>query len=409
VDRSILLYALGAGLLAALVTNLVVPLVARIAVALRAMDAPSERKLQAGAVPRLGGLAIMLGMASGIGVAAITHWGRLVRSVERRDLLALAVGTALVFLAGAADDLVGVTPGKKFVVELFAACLLVRVGWSFQVLRLPGVGEVTLGIAAAPVSLLWIVGVTNAINLIDGLDGLASGVVAIISTSLLCYATLQGGAGTVFLMAVTAGACLGFLRHNWEPARIFMGDSGSLTLGFLLGAMSLHSSIKAPAAVAILVPILALGLPVMDTLLVMGVRFLDRSRGPFAARFLRMFHADRQHLHHLLAHFGGRRARIVGVIYAVVVCFCAMALVVAITGANLLGVALIVVEFAVIFGMRQMGLAMEARRIALQRKEEIKIDVLGHPPAAPALAPDPPVALPLATPSNVTPLRRRAR
>ncbi len=395
-ERSILLYALGAGLLAALVTNLAVPLVARLAIALRAMDAPDERKLQAGAVPRLGGLAIILGMASGIGVAAITHWARLARSIERRDLLALAAGTALVFLVGAVDDVVGVTPGRKLLVELFAATLLVRLGWSFEVLRLPGMGEVRLGLAAAPVSLLWIVGVTNAINLIDGLDGLASGVVTIISTSLLCYATLQGSAGTVLLMAVTAGACLGFLRHNWEPARIFMGDSGSLSLGFLLGAMSLHSSIKAPAAVAILVPILALGVPVMDTLLVMAVRFLDRSHGPLAARFLRMFRADRNHLHHLLSHFGTRRGRIVGVIYAVVVCFCAMALLVAITGANLLGVALVVVEFAVIFGMRQMGLAMAARRLASQQKEEIKVDVLGHPPAA-------------APPSNVSPLRRRAR
>jgi UDP-GlcNAc:undecaprenyl-phosphate GlcNAc-1-phosphate transferase len=253
--------------------------------------------------------------------------------------------------------------------------------------------------------------VTNAINLIDGLDGLASGVVAIISTSLLCYATLQGGSGTVILMAVTAGACLGFLRHNWEPARIFMGDSGSLTLGFLLGAMSLHSSIKAPAAVAILVPILALGVPVMDTLLVMAVRFLDRSRGPLAARFLRMFHADRKHLHHLLSHFGTRRARIVGVIYAVVLCFCAMALVVAITGANLLGVALVVVEFAVIFGMRQLGLAMEARRIARLQKEEVKLEVLGHlpAPAHPSLTVVPPPRAADPAVPDAAPIRRWAR
>jgi len=273
------------------------------------------------------------------------------------------------------------------------------------VLRLPGIGQVSLGHAAVPVSLLWIVGVTNAINLIDGLDGLASGVVAIISTSLLFYATLQGSAGTVVLMGVMVGACLGFLRHNWEPAKIFLGDSGSLTLGFLLGAMSLHSSIKAPAAVAILVPILALGVPVMDTLLVMAVRFLDRSHGRLADRFLRMFRADRKHLHHLLAHFGGRRARIVGVIYAVVVCFCAMALVVAVTGATLLGLVLLVVEFAVIFGMRQMGLAMEARRIARLRREGIKIDVLGHAPAGGGAVP----AGPAAPAAKIKPFRRAAR
>ena len=180
-------------------------------------------------------------------------------------------------------------------------------------LSLPGLGDVELGIFGEVVSLLWIVGVTNAINLLDGLDGLAGGVVAIVATGLLVYAVdLQDNLLAMVLMAAIVGACVGFLRHNWAPARIFMGDSGSLTLGFLLAAMSVHSSLKAPAAVAILVPILALGLPVMDTLLVMLVRFLDRPHGPFVDRFLRMFHADRNHLHHVLEPFMARRARIVG-------------------------------------------------------------------------------------------------
>jgi len=196
--------------------------------------------------------------------------------------------------------------------------------------------------------------------------------------SLLGYATLQGSAGTVVLMAATAGACLGFLRHNWEPARIFMGDSGSLTLGFLLAAITVHSSLKAPAAVAILVPILALGVPVMDTLLVMAVRFLDRPKGPVTSRFLRMFHADRNHLHHLLAHFGGRRSSIVAAIYAMVVSFCAMALLVAVTGEVTLGVLLLALEFLIVLGIRRMGLAMQARRLALLQREEIKTEVLGH-------------------------------
>jgi UDP-GlcNAc:undecaprenyl-phosphate GlcNAc-1-phosphate transferase len=197
--------------------------------------------------------------------------------------------------------------------------------------------------------------------------------------SFLGYAVLQGNAGTVILMAAVAGSCVGFLRHNWEPARVFMGDSGSLTLGFLLATTSVHSSLKAPAAVAILVPILALGVPVMDTLLVMGVRFLDRPKGPVTGRFLRMFHADRQHLHHLLSHFGGARSRIVAVIYAVVLSFCALALFVAVTGETTLGVALVVLEFTVILSMRRLGLAMEARRLARLQREEVKSEVLQAP------------------------------
>jgi UDP-GlcNAc:undecaprenyl-phosphate GlcNAc-1-phosphate transferase len=373
----ILLYALGAAFVAALSTSLVVPPVARLAVMLRALDHPGERKLQTGAVPRLGGVAIAIGLALGGGAAAVSQWGRLAAVVGRGELLALVFGTGVVFLVGVVDDLVGVSAFKKLVFQVVAAWPLVQVGWSFEVLRLPVVGQIDLGLFGGAVSLLWIVGVTNAINLIDGLDGLAGGVVTIISVSFLGYAILQGNPGTVILMAAVAGACVGFLRHNWEPARVFMGDSGSLTLGFLLAATAVHSSLKAPAAVAILVPILALGVPVMDTLLVMMVRFLDRPKSALADRCLRMFHADRQHLHHLLGHFGGRRSRIVGLIYAVVVSFCALALLVAVTGQTTLGVALLALEFSVILGMRRMGMAMEVRRLARLQREEIKTEVMG--------------------------------
>jgi UDP-GlcNAc:undecaprenyl-phosphate GlcNAc-1-phosphate transferase len=373
---NILLYALGAAVVAALLTNLMVPPVTRLALALRALDHPDSRKHQPGAVPRLGGVAIMTGLGAGAVMAALSRWGEW-QGLRRSEMVAVAVGTGLVFLVGVIDDLFGVSAAKKFLIQIVAAWLLVRIGWSFEVLRLPVVGQVQLGWLGSLVSLLWIVGVTNAINLIDGLDGLAGGVVAIISTSLLGYAILQGNTGTVLLMAATAGACIGFLRHNWEPARIFMGDSGSLSLGFLLAAATVHSSLKAPAAVAILVPVLALGVPVMDTLLVMGVRFLDRPKGPLTGRFLSMFHADRKHLHHLLSHFGTARSRIVTWIYLVVLSFCAMALLVAVTGELNLGIALIVLEFLVVLGMRQMGLAMAARRLARLQREEIKIEVLG--------------------------------
>ena len=374
----ILLYALGAAFVAALATNLTVPMVTRLAVVLRALDHPGERRHQAGVVPRLGGVAIAFGIALGILVAAVTRWRQWGAGIGQDELMALVLGAGLVFLVGVVDDLVGVSAGKKFVFQILAAWMLVRVGWSFEVLRLPGIGEIDLGLFGGVVSLVWIVGVTNAINLIDGLDGLAGGVVTIISVSFLGYSVLQGNPGTVILMAAIAGSCVGFLRHNWEPARIFMGDSGSLTLGFLLAATSVHSSLKAPAAVAILVPILALGVPVMDTLLVMAVRFLDRPKGPVTGRFLRMFHADRNHLHHLLAHFGGERSRIVAVIYAVVLSFCTLALVVAVTGQTVLGVALIALEFSVILSMRQAGLAIQARRLSRLQREEIKSEVLGR-------------------------------
>lgn len=376
----IILYALGAAVIAALLTDLMVPAVARLAVALRAMDYPGDRKQQASAVPRLGGVAIAIGLALGAGMTAISRWGEW-DGLQRSEMVGLALGTGLVFLVGVVDDLLGVSAAKKLIVQIAAAWLLVRIGWSFEVLRLPGVGEVDLGLFGGVISVLWIVGVTNAINLIDGLDGLAGGVVAIISTSLLGYAILQGNPGTVLLMAATAGSCIGFLRHNWEPAKIFMGDSGSLTLGFLLAAATVHSSLKASAAVAILVPVLALGLPVLDTLLVMGVRFLDRPHSALANRFLRMFHADRQHLHHLLTHFGGTRTRIVTTLYVVALSFCAMALYVAATGETTLGIALVGLELLIVLGMRKMGLARGARQLAEAQRRQLETGLAPEPPA----------------------------
>lgn len=363
---------------AALITNMLVPLVARVAVALRAVDYPGERRVQERPVPRLGGVALVAGLGLSAGGLLLTRWSSLHHDFGRVGIITLAVAAIMVFLLGVIDDVVGVSAGKKFLIQILAAGLVVQVGWSFERLSLPG-GVVELGWFGPLLSIVWIVGVTNAINLIDGMDGLASGVVGIIALSLLTYAVLLGETGTVILMAATAGSCLGFLRHNWAPARIFMGDSGSLTLGFLLAVASVHSAIKAPAAVAILVPLLALGLPVIDTLLVMLVRFLARPKGPVATRFLAMFHADRSHIHHLLLRFGTSRQRVVVWIYAAVLAFCVFAILVATTQNPLLGAVLLPLELAVIVAMRSFGLRREAQRISARERSELKSD-LGGPP-----------------------------
>jgi UDP-GlcNAc:undecaprenyl-phosphate GlcNAc-1-phosphate transferase len=368
--EALILAALSAAV-AGLITNLLVPLAAKVAVAVRAVDYPGERKQQHWAVPRLGGLAIVLGLGLAAGSLLLSRWAEWGAQIGRSQIIALAIATGMVFLVGLVDDVLGVSSAKKFLVQLAAAWLMVRVGWSFEVLRVPGFGDVELGVLGDFVSLLWIVGVTNAINLIDGLDGLAGGVVAIISGSLLTYSVILGNQHAVILMGAMAGACLGFLRHNWAPARIFMGDSGSLTLGFLLGVMSVHSALKAPAAAAILVPILALGVPVIDTLLVMGVRFLDRPKSKPAERFLRMFRADRNHLHHLLQHMRSSRTGVVTTIYAVVLISCGMALLVAVRRDAVLGLVLLGMEFVVLLGMRRLGMAREAAVIARQHREDI--------------------------------------
>jgi len=364
--------------IAAVVTNTTVPLVRRIALAIEALDHPEERKEHVTPVPRLGGVAIAAGLGIAGGGAVLSQWVPLSAEITRTAAVALALATGMIFLVGLIDDLVGVSVWKKLLVEVAAAALLVETGWVVSAISIPGGGHVELGMLGPVVAVLWLVGVTNAVNLLDGLDGLAGGVVAIMAASLLVYSLLLGNRGTVFLMAAVVGACAGFLRHNWEPARIFMGDSGSLTLGFLLAAMSLHSSIKAPAAVAILVPLLVLGLPVIDTLLVMVMRFLDRSKGPITGRFLRVFHADRNHLHHLMLHYGGSRRRVVLGIYTTVLAFCCLAILVAVTRNPVLGAVLLPVELAAIAGMRSFGLRTQAQEISRHHREELVETIAGH-------------------------------
>ena len=371
-----LLPALLAAAVAAVMTGALVPIVTRVATAIQALDHPGGRKDHASPVPRLGGVAVVFGL--GISLLFAAFWLRSLGdlTLPRNVLLGLALATFMVFLVGIVDDITGVSSLDKFVVELLAAFLIVKLGWSFGVLGLPGGGNLDLGSFGVVASVLWIVGVTNAINLIDGLDGLAGGVVAIIACSFFVYALLQGDALAIVAMAAVIGACLGFLRFNWSPARIYLGDSGSLTLGFVLATTSVQSSLKAPAAVAILVPILALGLPVIDTLLVMGVRFVERPKGPISSRLLGMFHADRNHLHHMLLGLAKTRRRVVVWIYGAVLVFCLLALVVAVTRSMAVGALLLVTEVAAVIAMRRLGIRSEARVLSEQQRQETVAEYL---------------------------------
>jgi len=361
-----------AALIAGVVTGAMVPFATKIAFAVRAVDYPGGRKFHGGAVPRLGGVAIGSGLAFGAGAVALMKWSAWGGRVSKVELVALLVATAMVFTVGLVDDIVGVSVAKKFLVEFAAAVLIVYAGWWFSVLGVPGVGEVGLGVMGGVVTVLWIVGVANAINLFDGLDGLAGGVVAIVAGSMLAYSLIQGSVLTSVLMGAVLGACLGFLPHNRMPAKIFMGDAGALTLGFLLGAMSVHGSLKSSAAVAILIPILALGIPVMDTLVVMTVRFLERPKGRAVERLLRIFRADRNHVHHLMQRHGASRPTVVRMLYLFVLISCAMALTVALTKSSGLGVTLVIVEAAAILLIRTLGFPRFTRALADDQREELR-------------------------------------
>src|SRR3989475_1999221 len=379
----IFLAGLLAAILAAETATLAFPVVNRIAMAIRAVDYPGGRRSQTEAIPRLGGIAIAAAIAAGAILPNLLLWRQWGDNVTPLDMAALLGGTTLVFLTGIGDDAFGLSPIQRLLIQVLAASVVVYAGWSFSNLDVPFWGNVRLGLLGGLVTTVWIVGVTNAINLLDGLDGLAGGVAAIIAASLLIFACIQANVLMVIVTSAVVGACLGFLRHNWTPARIYMGDSGSLTLGFLLAVISLHGSIKGAATVAILVPILALGLPVIDTLLVMAVRFVEKPQGSYVRRFARMFQADRNHLHHLMAHIAPERKQIVLVIYFVAACFCAMALIVSVSRSAVLGAVLVIVEILVVFLMRSAGVRHKARAISLKQRQEIRQEFFANRSAAP--------------------------
>ncbi|HEX8702861.1 MAG TPA: MraY family glycosyltransferase [Myxococcaceae bacterium] len=255
-------------------------------------QANSSRKVHVRPIPRLGGVAIVAGFFAPLCALFLVDSGvgMLFRSHEEL-VWGLFCGGAAVAMLGLYDDLQGAGARLKFGIQFGVALALYGLGFRVEMIANPFGAEISLGVLSLPFTLLWIVGVVNALNLIDGLDGLAGGVAFFGVGTNFILSLVRGDVVMCLLMAALAGAILGFLVFNFNPASIFMGDTGSMFLGFVLAAVSLKTSTKSGTAVAMLVPIMALGLPIMDTLLAMIRRsMLGRP----------MFSADKEHIHHRL-------------------------------------------------------------------------------------------------------------
>jgi UDP-GlcNAc:undecaprenyl-phosphate GlcNAc-1-phosphate transferase len=373
----IYLYLLAGVLMALAITSAFLPLIRRLALAVRAVDYPGGRRLQAEGIPRLGGVAVIAGMLTAQAVLVVLLWNHWTTHLTPLELVAIPLAVGIVFACGLIEDTVGLSPLFRIALQAIAAVVVIRAGWCVNLSSLPIPGF-EFEAARWILTLLWIVGVTNAVNLLDGLDGLAGGVAAIIATGLGIFALGTGNIVAAVAMSTMVGACLGFLRKNWSPAQIYLGDSGSLTLGFLLAIVSVHASLKISAVAAILFPILALGLPVFDTLLVMLFRFRKKIRTPMLRRVASVFRADRSHLHHLMLRLGLNRPRIVVGIYAVTVTFCALALVVATCRNLALGILFILFELAVVFGIRHLGLHAEVLQAPINKRKKLKALLFGE-------------------------------
>lgn len=373
----IYLYLLAGVLMALAITSAFLPLIRRLALAVRAVDYPGGRRLQAEGIPRLGGVAVIAGMLTAQAVLVVLLWNHWTAHLTPLELVAIPLAVGIVFACGLIEDTVGLSPLFRIALQAIAAVVVIRAGWCVNLSSLPFAGP-EFEAARWVLTLLWIVGVTNAVNLLDGLDGLAGGVAAIIATGLGIFALGTGNIVAALAMSTMVGACLGFLRKNWSPAQIYLGDSGSLTLGFLLAIVSVHASLKISAVAAILFPILALGLPVFDTLLVMLFRFRKKIRTPMLRRVASVFRADRSHLHHLMLRLGLNRPRIVVGIYAVTVTFCALALIAATYRNMALGIAFMLFELAVVFGIRHLGLHAEVLSAPINKRSKLRALLFGE-------------------------------
>lgn len=357
--------ALTAFMMAVAVVVVVTPFVRRFALDVGAVDRPGERRrVNARVIPRLGGMAIVVGFLTPLLVlfGIETEVARQFFAEPLR-VVGLVAGSLVVTAVGVFDDVRGVTAWRKLSVQLIAALIAYVCGYRIEAVAIPGMGHLDMGIFALPVTALWIVAIVNAINLIDGLDGLAGGIAFFACITNFVVGTLNHDVLVMLLSAALGGAVLGFLLFNFNPASIFMGDSGSLFLGFVLATTSIAGNYtKGSTAVAILVPLIALGLPIVDTLFAMARRFLERRP---------IFSPDRGHIHHRLLAMGINHRRAVLVLYGFSILLTSGAILVAMGRRWQIGGALLVLSIAVFGLVRGFGSFQQVALVRLRRRERL--------------------------------------
>ena len=305
------------GFSSAALALLLTPLIGRGSTALGLVDAPGGRKVHAQSVPRLGGVAVVLAAALALAIVPSLPPGQRA-SASWMALQPFVAGGLLIFLIGLVDDIRGVGPAPKLLVEVLAAAIMMASGLLIE--RVTVLGNTwTLGWLAYPVTAAWLVGVTNAFNLIDGVDGLAPGIAALAGSACGAILIVRGHTAEAALLAAFVGAMLGFLVYNFEPAAIFLGDSGSLVAGFLLAATAIAGWQKGATALASAVPLLIFALPLADAASALIRRIVarpaqDRS---LTAMVRQIVEPDREHIHHRLLGLGWSVRRTVLILYGV--------------------------------------------------------------------------------------------
>ncbi|GAB7055724.1 MULTISPECIES: glycosyltransferase family 4 protein [unclassified Paenibacillus] len=360
-----LLYGIGF-VTALLIALLMTPLVKRFAFWVGAVDAPNHRKVHNRIMPRLGGLAIFIAF-----IGAYFVISPAIDSLKNDVVFGLLVGGAIVVLIGAFDDRYDLSPKIKLLGQILAACVVVYSGVTIELVNVPfGDGTISLSWLSVPLTIFWIVGVTNAINLIDGLDGLSAGVSGIATTTILVLALMMGNTTVVLLCVVLLGSIAGFLFYNFHPAKIFMGDSGALFLGFCLATLSVLG-FKQATVVSLLVPVMILGVPLSDTFFAILRRWVNN---------LPISVADKSHLHHCLLQLGFSHRTTVLIIYGIALLFGSSAVLLSymseqqtLWGAVILVVVLLCI---LVLGAEAIGIISKTRKPVLKFLNKIRMKTM---------------------------------
>ena len=272
-------------------------------------DRTEARKVHSGRIARIGGLAIFISMMCMVGAAYFLP-NKIGGNFHQFGvkILAMLGGATIIFITGLIDDIKSVKTWIKLLTQTAAAIMVCAFGIRIEVIKVPDLFSLNFGIFSWPFTILWIVGVTNAVNFIDGLDGLAAGICAIACGTIAALAAYFNQAVLCVMMLALAGSLTGFLFFNFNPAKIFMGDCGSLFLGFIIATATVMCTAKSQAMVGFALPLLAMGIPIFDTLFIMLNRFGDKKP---------VYMPDREHFHHRLLKLGLKHRHITVLAYAV--------------------------------------------------------------------------------------------
>nr|WP_114638016.1 MraY family glycosyltransferase [Desulfolucanica intricata] len=352
-------------LLVTLTAALVItPQVIKLAFRWGALDRPDPRKVHKRIMPRMGGLAVYL---SFVPVVLFTQeltgpvWG-------------LLIGVTLIVLLGIIDDIVGIAPRLKLLGQILVALSVLPFGVSVDFITNPLTGELLyLGFFSIPVTVFWLVTVTNAVNLIDGLDGLAGGTscIAAVTLAVVSYTQwrifgLAEDLQVMMLALILAAALLGFLRYNFNPAKIFLGDTGSMLLGFSLGTMSVMGVTKSATAISVIIPLVILGIPLLDTVFAIVRRYHNHKP---------IFQADKEHLHHRLLDLGLSQRQAVLTIYAVNAVLGLSAVVLNLVTTNQAIFILVVLATLIIMAANRVGVVGRKSRTTYQKMPTQPVEI----------------------------------